>query len=305
MKEFKIIQKRKIFFVISGILILAAVFALFSWGLNLGIDFTGGTLMELSFKQNRPDARAVREYVVSQDIQGITQLRVQPTGQSELIIRTRDLSEDEHQALLGALRDKYGDEQVVENRFESIGPAIGRELKDKAVTAMIVVLVMIVLYIAYAFKGVSKQLASWKYGLSAIFALIHDILIITGIFAVLGYYLDFEVGILFVTALLTVLGYSVNDTIVVFDRVRENLIHNPKESFEATLNHSVNQTITRSINTSLTTLLVLSALFFFGGSTISEFVLVLILGAVFGTYSSIFVASPMLVVWHKLGQKKI
>ena len=189
--------------------------------------------------------------------------------------------------------------QIEELRFDSVGPTIGQELKNKSVTAFIIVLIAIVLYIAWAFRKVSKPVASWKYGLSAIIALFHDVIIVLGVFAVLGEFYGVEINSAFVAAILTVLGYSVNDTIVVFDRVRENL---PKsdDDFEGTVNTSVNNTITRSINTSVTTLIVLLSILIFGGSSIKDFVLALSIGVFIGTYSSIFLASPVLVLWEKM-----
>ncbi len=298
----KIIQHKYIYFIISGLLVLASIVLLAVWGLKLGIDFTGGTLVELSFKQ-RPQAHQLESDLQHSQL-GLDEVKIQPAGENELIIRTRVLSEDEHQALLKWFKEKYGQDQVTENRFESIGPVIGQELKDKAVVAIIIVLLTIVLYVAYAFRKVSRPVASWKYGLAAIIALAHDVLIVVGVFVVLGHLMNVEVGILFVTALLTVLGYSVNDTIVVFDRVRENLIYRPRETFVETVNHSVNETILRSINTSLTTLLVLVIVYLFGGATIKYFILALIVGTVAGTYSSIFIASPLLVLWHQLAIDK-
>ena len=188
---------------------------------------------------------------------------------------------------------------IEELRFDSVGPSIGQELKRKSLYAIITVLIAIVLYIAWAFRKVSKPVASWKYGMTAIIALFHDVMIVLGVFAVLGRFLDMEINTAFVAAILTVLGYSVNDTIVVFDRIRENLPRSD-EDFESTVNISVNQTLRRSINTSLTTLLVLLSIFFFGGTTIRDFVLALSIGVFIGTYSSIFLASPVLVVWEKL-----
>ena len=186
-----------------------------------------------------------------------------------------------------------------ELRFDSVGPTIGRELKSRSLTAIVIVLLAIVLYIAWAFRKVSKPVASWKYGMAANIALFHDVLITLGVFSVLGHFYGVEINSSFVAAILTVLGYSVNDTIVVFDRIRENLPKSDKD-FEGTVNDSVNQTITRSINTSLTTLLVLLAILFFGGATIRSFVLALSIGVFIGTYSSIFLASPVLVVWEKM-----
>ena len=187
---------------------------------------------------------------------------------------------------------------VDELRFESVGPSIGQELKTKAVYAVVIALVAIILYIAWAFSKVSKPVASWKYGLTAIIALAHNIIIVLGVFAVLGRFFDVEVNTPFVAAILTILGYSVNDTIVVFDRIRENL---PKsdEDFETTVNLSVNQSLSRSINTSATTLIVLLSVLFLGGATIQAFMLALSIGVFVGTYSSLFLASPLLVVWEK------
>lgn len=299
----RIIQNRNKFFILSGVLVLVAILSLIVFGLKPGIDFTGGSLLEVSFQNERPTAGEASSLLEESDL-NLGGVKVQPAAEKELIIRTRDLSENEHQQVLNLVKNKYSDQEIVENRFESIGPIIGQELQQKAWQAILVALILIIAYIAYAFRKVSKPVASWKYGISAIIALAHDVVIIMGIFVFLGRYLNMEVGILFVTGLLTVLGYSVNDTIVVFDRVRENLIYRPKETFVQTINHSVNETITRSINTSVTTLLVLFSLYFLGGATIKDFILVLILGIIFGTYSSIFVASALLVVWEKIKRKR-
>ena len=192
---------------------------------------------------------------------------------------------------------------MTEKSFSSVGPTIGNELKQKSYYAIALVLLAIVIYIAWAFRRVSRPVASWKYGVAAIIALLHDVIIPTGVFSALGHFLGYEVDVLFVTALLTVLGFSVHDTIVVFDRIRENLLKR-EGSFEDIVNYSVNQTMTRSINTSATVMLVLLAVYFFGGESVRNFTLVLILGVFFGTYSSIFIASPILVVWHKLAGRK-
>ncbi|NCP17181.1 protein translocase subunit SecF [Candidatus Kuenenbacteria bacterium] len=300
----RIIQKRNIFFILSGTLVLVSIAAFIVWGLKLSIDFTGGSLSEISFIKDRPNVAEVRELLVSQKLNNTDEAVIQPAGSNELIIRTKTLTEDEHQQLVNVLKDNYGQENVVENRFESIGPVIGQELQNKAIVAVIIVLALIITYIAFTFRKVSKPMASWKYGLAATIALVHDVTIITGAFVLLGHYLNIEVGLLFVTALLTLLGYSVNDTIVVFDRIRENLIYRPKETFAETVNQSANETIARSINTSLTALLVLLALYFLGGVTIKYFVLALILGIIFGTYSSIFIASALLVSWHEFSRRK-
>ena len=291
---YKIIQKRNIWLSISGILVVLSIIFLTIWGLNFGIDFTGGSLLEIEFAGQKPEAGQVREILKDMDLHSLT---VQPTEAGTVILRFQETKEEIHRTVLEKLNGLEGG--VEELRFDSIGPSIGKELKSKSFNAIIIVLVIIIIYIAFAFKKVSKPVASWKYGIAAIIALFHDILITLGVFVVLGRFLGVEINTPFVAAILTVLGYSVNDTIVVFDRIRENL---PKseEDFEGTINTSVNQTLTRSINTSFTTLLVLLSILFWGGNTIRDFVLALSIGVFIGTYSSIFVASPLLVIWEKM-----
>lgn len=286
---YQIIQKRKIWFYLSGCLIVLAIIFLSIWGLNLGIDFTGGSLLEVNFQNERPAVTDVQDKLSDLNLSSLV---VQPVGEQGMILRFREISEETHQEILAVLSE------VEELRFDSVGPSIGKELKKKSLYAAFFVLAAIILYIAWAFRKVSKPVASWKYGLCAIVALFHDVLIVLGVFAVLGEFLNMEINTAFIAAILTVLGYSVNDTIVVFDRIRENL---PKseEDFEGTINTSINQTITRSINTSATTLLVLVSILLFGGSTIRDFVLALSVGVFIGTYSSIFLASPLLVLFEK------
>lgn len=302
----RIIYHRKIYFIISGILCLISIVSLSIWGLNLGIDFTGGTLMELKFETVRPANLEITQSLKDLDLGKIV---VQRTGELGVILRFRDVDEDTHQEILKKLKESRSTagegngEELSEERFESIGPVIGQELKKKTFWAIIIVLVAIILYIAWAFRKVSYLISSWKYGLIAIVALVHDIIIVLGIFSILGRFFSIEVGTPFVAALLTILGYSVNDTIVVFDRIRENLYKDEVEDFEGSVNLSVNQTITRSLNTSLTTLFVLLAVYFLGGTSIRYFILALITGVIAGTYSSIFIASPMLVVWRKFRKK--
>jgi preprotein translocase subunit SecF len=206
--------------------------------------------------------------------------------------------EEQHNALIASFDEQFG-ESWREDRFETVGPSISTELREKTFYAIGVVVIAIILYIAWAFRSVSEPVRSWKFGVSAIGALVHDVIIPTGIFAVLGRFAGVEVDILFVTALLTILGFSVNDTIVTFDRIRENLLKRKHDSFELIVNDSVNQTITRSINTSVTTLLALLAVYIFGGDTTRTFILTLMIGVVVGTYSSLFLASPLLVEWYK------
>lgn len=301
----KIIQKRKYFYIFSGILLVIAITSIFLWGLKFGLDFTGGSYLEVEFQYNRPAPQEVTEKLASLELGGIS---AQPIGDKGMILRFKDINEEVHQKILSTLRKDFkpsepqniDEKSVVEEmRFESIGPTIGRELKNRAVIAIIVVLICIILYIAYAFRKVSKPVASWKYGAAAVIALTHDALITVGVFSLLGHFKGIEVDSLFVTALLTLLGFSVHDTIVVFDRIRENLFKYYSGDFIETVNKSVNDTITRSINTSMTVLFVLLSIYFFGGGSIKYFSLALIIGIVVGTYSSIFVASPLIVDWHR------
>jgi len=298
----QILAKRKIWFTISIVLCSMSILALAVWGLKPAIDFTGGSLMEVEFKNTEvPHNSEVLEALNSLEV---GDAKVQSLGEHGLLVRLQNIDEVKHQEVISSFREKFsGEGEIVENRFESIGPIIGKELAQKAKLSIILVSIMIILYIAFAFRKVSKPIASWKYGLGAIVALLHDVLIVSGIFAALGHFYGVEVDILFITALLTILGYSVNDTIVVYDRTRENLYRHPEENFEQVVDRSVNESITRSINTSMTTMLVLLAIFFFGGHTIRYFVLALILGTFFGTYSSIFIASPLMVTWNNWKKK--
>jgi len=282
-----LLKYRKLYYLFSGTLIVISVVSLLVWGLNFGIDFTGGSLLEVEYKETRPENQKIKE-----DLSGLElgETVLQPTGERGLLIRLREVDEATHQKILDALNR----EQIEEKRFDSIGPVIGKELKEKAQKAVLFVLIAIVLYIAWAFRHVSKPVSSFRYGFIALVALFHDILITAGIFSILGHFLNFEIGIPFVAAILTILGYSVNDTIVVFDRVRENLSKHTGD-FQDTVSKSIRETLVRSFNTSLTTLFVLVAIFFLGGETIRYFVLTLIIGIVIGTYSSIFLASPLLV----------
>jgi len=299
-----VIRHKRIFFGISLTLVALSVISMGVFGLPFGIDFTGGSLLEVSYPEGRP---AVEELHTRLDTLPIGNYSLRPTGENGYITRTRFLEEEERQVLINTLSFN-GEKTVVEERFNSIGPVIGEELRQKALVAMVIVLVAIILFIAFAFRKVSKPVSSWKYGLIAIVALVHDIVIPTGIFALLGHFMGAEIDALFVTALLAILGYSVNDTIVVFDRVRENLRINhelhKKEPFSEVVGKSLSQTYGRSINTSLTTALVLLTLFLLGGSATHFFSLTLLTGVIAGTYSSIFLASPLLVAINKNKEEK-
>jgi preprotein translocase subunit SecF len=299
MTNFKIIQKRAIWLTTSLVLFIVFGGALLVWGFKYGIDFTGGSLLEVKFSGTRPSIEQINDNISGLELGGLV---MQSAGDSNLILRFQNTEEEKHQALISALKN-IDPEGVEELRYESVGPAIGQELKQKSIYSVFFVLLGILLYITYSFRKVSRPIASWKYGTAAIVAMFHDAIITMGIFAVLGKFYGLEINTPFVTAILTVIGYSVHDTIVVFDRTRENL---PKSDsgFEDTVNLSVNQTLGRSLATSLTSLLTLIAIIIFGGASIRSFALVLAIGIFFGTYSSIFVASPILVVWEKFRKSK-
>ncbi len=300
-----VINYRKIFLSISAILVALSVFAIFFYGLNFGIDFKGGSITEVSYPVERPALSEVEESI---NALGFSESLTQPIGEDGFLVRTQSLKEEERLSLINALSLNQT-VQLQEERFNSIGPVVGEEMKSKAWVAIFTVILAIVLFIAFVFRHVSEPVSSWKYGLVAIVALIHDIIIPTGIFAFLGsMFIEAQVDVLFVTALLAILGFSINDTIVVFDRIRENLRLNLqghiREEFSVTVGHSLKQTFTRSINTSMTTLFVLLALYFFGPETTKNFTLVLSIGLIAGTYSSIFLASPLLVVIEKFQSRR-
>lgn len=298
-----VVKYRKIFFALSGVLVAAALGAVVMFGLNFGIEFAGGEIIEVKYEQ-RPEKVSV-EHRLDEIQMGVYSLRA--AGENEFILRTKPLREDQREAVFTAVTEQGDWASAGEiERFNSVGPTIGTELRNKAWIAMGAVVLAIILFIAFAFRKVSEPVSSWKYGVIAIIALLHDVILPTGVFAALGYFLGAEVDVLFVMALLAILGYSVNDTIVVFDRVRENLRENEdnnrREDFEITVGKSLNQTYVRSINTSITTMLVLLALFFIGADVTQDFALVLIAGVLAGTYSSIFLATPLLVTvqnWQK------
>ncbi|MCE9628385.1 MAG: protein translocase subunit SecF [Candidatus Vogelbacteria bacterium] len=294
-----VIKYRSFFYILSGLAIVASLAAVAMYGLNLGIDFKGGTTIELDYGQNRPETAELR---ASLDKANLGNLLVQPVDESGMVIRSKNLSPEEKNSLTkqASVEGKYS---FTEKRSDSIGPTLGNELATRGIIAIVIVALMIVLFISFAFWGVSRPVASWKYGIIAISTLAHDVIIPTGVFALLGHFKGTEIDALFLTALLTILGLSVNDTIVVFDRIRENLKNKVAPHFEDVVGMSLSQTFTRSINTSMTVILVLLAVYFFGSPTTKDFALVLTIGMVVGTYSSIFIASPLLVTWEKWSRK--
>jgi len=292
-----LVRIRKFSYIFSIILVLTSITSLAFYGLKFGIDFTGGSLIEVQF-ESRPDINIVRQKIESLNF---GQVVIQPAGDAGFSIRTSELSTDERQKMTTELS---GLGKIKDISANTIGPTIGQELRSRSIWAMILVLIAIILYIAFAFRKVSLPVSSWFYGIFAVIALFHDVFIPLGVFSLLGHFKGIEVDTLFVTAILTVLGFSVHDTIVVFDRIRENLTLSRKETFEETVGRSLSQTLTRSINTSLTVLVVLTALFFLGAEATKYFALALIIGIVAGTYSSIFIASPLLVTWNTYREKK-
>jgi preprotein translocase subunit SecF len=291
------------FFVIPALSLILSLAAIGLWGLQVGIDLKGGSLLQVSYPEGAP---ALEEVQAAVDALEFGEVRIQPSNENDLILRQRELNPSEKEALDQAL-SSFG--TVEEVQFNSVGPTIGAELMQKAWWAISLIVLLTVLFIAFAFRGVSKPVASWKYGIVAIITLIHDVIIPVGLFAYLGYSQGAEVGALFIVAVLTILGISINDTIVVFDRIRENLNLNIKNKahvpFEDVVWKSVTQTFTRSINTSVTVIVVLFALYFVGPDSTKDFALTLIVGMIAGTYSSIFLASPMLILIEKYQKKPI
>lgn len=301
MSSFTIVGWRKVWFVCSAILLAISIVAVAVWGLRFGIDFTGGSLMGFRFEGTRPPVAEVVETIKQTGIDTGEPV-VQPVGEQEVQVRTKALSQEQYAQVVQGLRAKHGD--LIEQRFDAIGPVIGAELRQKSLQGIILALLLIMAYIAYTFRKVSAPVASWKYGAVTMLAAIHDIVIPLGVFAALGHFYGVEIGTPFVAALLTILGYSITDTIVVMDRVRENLPR-MKASFEEVVSFSLKQTYLRSIYTSCTTLFVLLSIFLFGGRSMHEFTLAMMLGILVGTYSSIFVAPMVLVSWNEYTQKRL
>lgn len=331
-----VVNNKNIFLTIGGIVMAAAVFCIVYFGLSLGIDFTGGSIMEVQFA-DRPMVESVEEDIAELDLE---EFSVRPTGETGFVIRTPFLEESQRAQLMSNLEATVDASTssiesspassatqgtssnvtqqatssttsttqatssapasgVSQERFSAIGPTVGSELATNAVWGILAVVIAIILFVTFAFRKVSEQISSWVYGSTAIVALIHDILLPAGVFAILGHVMGAQVDLLFVMALLAILGFSVNDTIVVFDRIRENLREgyegSEEDTFEDTVGLSLQQTYARSINTSLTTLVVLAALYLLGGESTELFSLTLLIGVIAGTYSSIFLASPLLV----------
>jgi len=298
--SFSITKNTRLWFAFSGILVFVSLVLLITPSLKLGIDFTGGTLIEMVFEEDAQKETldmALRTFGVEEEINiGIPVIQKTKTG--GFIVRIKDITNEQHLALQDHIRTEVG--SFTEKRFTTIGPTVGNTLKVRSIWALITAAIVMVLYIAFAFRNIPRKLNPWKFGIIAVIALVHDIVITLGVFVLVGQFTTFEVNTLFISALLIILGYSVNDTIVIFDRVRENVFHQERsDSFAEVAERGLRQSIARSINTSLSTLIPLFALFFLGSESIRWFVLTLIVGLAIGTYSSLFLATPLLVFWRK------
>lgn len=287
-----IIKHRYLFFLISLIIIIPGIVALILWGFPLAIDFTGGSVLEVSFASGVQPA--TEEVISLYDDLGIKDAQVQTTGSDGLIIRSEHIDEVKKDEIVSALTSTYATDITVD-RFDTVGPTVGAEVAKGAVYAVLAAALAIILYITFAFRGVEH---AFRYGIAAVIAMLHDVAVVCGIQALLAHFLGWEVDSLFLTALLTVIGFSVHDTIVVFDRIRENSRLYRRISYAEVVNHSTVQTLARSINTQLTVMLCLLALAMFGGVTIRHFVVILLIGVFSGTFSSMFNAAPLLVVWE-------
>ena len=294
-----IITKRRWFFALSGLVLVPGFIALALFGLKFSIDFTGGSKLLIDPSQDSILQRNTIEDIYKKE--GIEIHNIVEQG-NEILIRSIPMSQKKHEKVFDELAKK--DPGVKENSFEAVGAVIGNETKTNAIKAVVISIIAITLYVAFAFRAVSQPVASWKFGIVTIITLAHDILVTVGIFAILGKVFQVEVDSLFITALLTILGFSVHDTIVVFDRIRENLKKNSSGgSFDIIVNNSILETANRSFNTSVTVIFVLSALLFFSEGPIFWFVIALLIGIISGVYSSVFTAAPLLVEWYEWDKK--
>lgn len=291
---FKIIKKSNTWFMLSGSLMVLSIIAIAVFGLRLGIDYKGGTVIE--FKSTNSDKVSIVDTILKEKYSSGYQIK--EGGNNTVVLRLPVQSAEEHTQFVQAVKVKVSD--YTEISYDTVGPTISKDLTNRSIWAVILASIGIIVYVAYAFRRIPRPLSSWKFGASAVIAIIHDLLVTTGVVAVIGHFVPWmEVDALFVTALLTIMGFSVHDTIVVYDRLRENFIKNPHQDIELTTEESVNQTLARSINTSMTVIIVLLSLYLLGGGSVKHFVLTLIIGIFFGTYSSIFVAAAIVVRWHK------
>jgi preprotein translocase subunit SecF len=292
------IKHKNIFFVITLLMVAASVAAIAVWGLKPGIEFTGGSVLEIDYQGNRPDNAAIQEKISKLELKDTT---IYATGDNGVIIRTQDLYPEQHSNLLSALEETG---TTTEKSFEAIGPTVGKELTDKMAVLVLISLAAMLVYIAVAFRNVPGPVSSWQYGIASFLILAHDVLVPLGVFAALGKFQGVQITIPIITALLTVVGYAINNVIVVYDRVRENLLRDHKASFAEICDRAINQTLSRQINTSVATLLPVFAIYFWAGASLKYFALALILGIATGTYSSVFLAAQFLVFWQQRRPRK-
>lgn len=294
------IKFSKFFLALSAVMVIASLALLFKPGIKLSIDFTGGTLMEFGFREEIPKENlidALKNFQPDAGKESLANASVNVTRQGTFLVKTRFIEPQEHEKLLTAL-GALG--EFEETQFTIIGSRVGETMKERAVIALIVASAAIVCYIALVFRKIPKKLSPWRFGVVAVIALLHDILITIGVFIIISRFTSFEADLLFVTALLTILGYSVNDTIIIFDRIRDNLASQSRgESFAQIAGRSVKESLVRSFNTSFTTLFMIGSLYFMGSESIRWFALTLVVGIAVGTYSSICLAPPLLVLWKK------
>jgi preprotein translocase subunit SecF len=302
-----IIKYRKIFYWFSGLLILASFLSVGIWGLKFGIDFTGGSLLEFKTDGSRIEKPIIEDILRNSGVDLGNDFSLRESGDTGYILRTKNINLEQKNIILQKL-DAIDEKKVTETKFSDIGPTLGKELRGQAVLAIILVSLLIVMYVAFVFRKVSKPVSSWNYGLITIVTFVHDVMLPIGLFSILGHFSGVEVDTLFVVAILVVLGYSINDTVVVFDRVRENLLNtdeNQRDSkFEEIVDKSLKDTWARSINTSFTVFLSLLAIYFIGGEVTKTFSLAMIVGVICGAYSSIFISTPLLVTIKNWKDKK-
>jgi preprotein translocase subunit SecF len=297
-----ILKHKKLFYIISSSLAVISIAALIIWKLSLGIDFTGGSMVQVQFSKSLP---TLAQMTTALNVQKLN-AQIQQVGTDSYAITTQYLNEQAHNTMLQNLAVDLGSKYpFTESQFTAVGPVIGSQLKAQATEAVVLVIILIALYIAFAFRKISQIISSWKYGVVTVVTLFHDVIITMGVFAIWAHFTNFSIGVPFVAAMLTVLGYSVHDTIVVFDRIRENLLrYGTKEPLFNVVDVSLTQTFSRSVNTSLTVLITLFAIYLLGSANIKDFVLVLLVGIVIGTYSSICIASPLIFDWSQRRRAK-
>ncbi|OGG22098.1 protein-export membrane protein SecF [Candidatus Gottesmanbacteria bacterium RIFCSPHIGHO2_02_FULL_40_13] len=296
-----IIGKKWWFLIFSAVIIIPGLISLILWGIRPAIDFTGGTLLEFQFlnKETKIENSDLRRELEKEELEIGS---IQQSGENTFLVRLKSLEKDKSLKLFSGFSATYG--EIKQIRSETVGPLIGQETAQNSLKAIVVASIAIIIYVALAFRHIPKPYSSWRFGICAVFALIHDILVVVGIFSILGHFYKVEIDSLFITALLTVMGFSVHDSIVVFDRIRENLIHLTGKEFSQIVNESIVQTLARSLSTSMTVILTLVALLLFGGESTRWFIAALLIGIISGTYSSIFNAAPLLVIWEERSRKK-